>query len=438
MSWSGGVYTKGNSLTGGWAGDASAGIGIEAGRHDTQDNDFATGINQCLNKDGSNAATGNLNLGANKITALANGSNATDAMAYGQIRNGTPLYMDTTNNRLGINTSTPVSQLDVSLNTATVGTNGVVIQEFSNDIVSGEVNFRKSRSATIGTNTIVQNGDLLGAIRFWGANGTGYDSGAIVAAICDGTPGATNDMPTRLVFYTTPDGSGTVAERMRINNAGVVSINDTPDAIYRLRVGGRLRIGASTAGEAELGWGSASTPANIAFSCSVRTDIGGNNDDLKIFRVNPSTGAYIGICLQISNSSGEVYVGGSTDNGAYNLQCNGTGVWGAGAYVNGSDERIKDDIVPINECLNLVNALNPVTFKYKESWTSDQKTQSGFIAQELQQVFDGENYLEGLVNVDGPYLSVAYQNLIPVLTKAIQELNAKVEALESRIVALES
>ena len=85
MPWSGGSYTKGNNATGGWTGDASLGIGIEAGRHDTQDNDFATGINQCLNKDGSNAATGNLNLGAFKLTNVANGTTATDAATFGQL-----------------------------------------------------------------------------------------------------------------------------------------------------------------------------------------------------------------------------------------------------------------------------------------------------------------------------------------------------------------
>lgn len=85
MPWAGGNYTKGNSATGGWTGDASLGIGIEAGRHDTQDNDFATGINQCLNKDGSNAATGNLNIGGFKLTNVANGTAVTDATAYGQL-----------------------------------------------------------------------------------------------------------------------------------------------------------------------------------------------------------------------------------------------------------------------------------------------------------------------------------------------------------------
>lgn len=88
MAWSGGTYTKGNNATGGWTGDAAAGIGIEAGRHDTQDTDFATGINQCLNKDGSNAATGNLNIGSFKLTAVANGTARTDAAAMGQLQDG--------------------------------------------------------------------------------------------------------------------------------------------------------------------------------------------------------------------------------------------------------------------------------------------------------------------------------------------------------------
>lgn len=85
MGWSGGNYTKGNNSTGGWVGDASLGIGIEAGRHDTQDNDFALGINQCLNKDGSNAMAGDLNAGGNKVKNMANGTLSTDATAYGQL-----------------------------------------------------------------------------------------------------------------------------------------------------------------------------------------------------------------------------------------------------------------------------------------------------------------------------------------------------------------
>lgn len=85
MPWSGGTYTKGNNSTGGWTGDASLGIGIEAGRHDTQDNDFATGINNCLAKDGTNTPTANLNMGGYKITNAANGSAGTDLATVSQV-----------------------------------------------------------------------------------------------------------------------------------------------------------------------------------------------------------------------------------------------------------------------------------------------------------------------------------------------------------------
>ena len=136
-------------------------------------------------------------------------------------------------------------------------------------------------------------------------------------------------------------------------------------------------------------------------------------------------------------SGGEFYIAGTTDQGAYNLQCNGTGVWGAGAYVNGSDERLKDDIQSLDSCLNVVNALRPVTFKYKPEHSKDQSIQTGFIAQELQQVLAGKPYLEGLVQEGPQHLNVAYQNIIPLLTKAIQEQQALIESLTSRVAQLE-
>ena len=96
MPWAAGTYTKGNNGTGGWTGDASLGIGIEAGRHDTQDNDFATGINQCLNKDGSNAATGDLNLGGFRYTNVGAATARTDLAQVGQVQDGDYIWLGTT------------------------------------------------------------------------------------------------------------------------------------------------------------------------------------------------------------------------------------------------------------------------------------------------------------------------------------------------------
>ncbi|MFN4894211.1 MAG: tail fiber domain-containing protein, partial [Pseudomonadota bacterium] len=135
--------------------------------------------------------------------------------------------------------------------------------------------------------------------------------------------------------------------------------------------------------------------------------------------------------MRITNV-GEVLVGGNVDNGAYNLQCNGTGVWGAGAYVNGSDARIKEDVAPIPDALPVIQKLNPVSFRYKESWSKDQAIQPGFIAQEVEVALEGTSYIDGIVQQGGNYMALAYQNFIPLLVKAIQELDAKVEAIEAQ------
>jgi hypothetical protein len=59
--------------------------------------------------------------------------------------------------------------------------------------------------------------------------------------------------------------------------------------------------------------------------------------------------------------------------------------------------------------------------------------QTGFIAQELQEVFKDKNFVDGLVTKGQTYLNVAYQNLIPVLTKAIQELKQELDDLKSQL-----
>ncbi len=96
MSWSGGTYSKGNSATNGWTGDASLGIGIEAGRHDTQDNDFATGINNCIAKDGQNAATADLPMGGFKHTNVAVATARNNYAAVSQVQDGDFIWLGTT------------------------------------------------------------------------------------------------------------------------------------------------------------------------------------------------------------------------------------------------------------------------------------------------------------------------------------------------------
>jgi hypothetical protein len=230
-------------------------------------------------------------------------------------------------------------------------------------------------------------------------------------------------------------------EAMRINSSGNVGIGtDNPTA--KLVVAGKGLLGTDS-----------TNPIVFTGSGGVNAGIGSYNadTDMNIFAAGTgnikfvngvawnSTGTLttVGPVVMRIKGDGEVQIAGTTDRGAFNLQCNGTGVWGAGAYTNGSDARIKDDITPLDSGLDVVEKLNPVTYKYKEDWSKDQSIQTGFIAQDLLVALEGKEYVDGIVNQSSEYMSVAYQNIIPILTKAIQELNAKVEAQAEQIKALQ-
>ena len=87
-------------------------------------------------------------------------------------------------------------------------------------------NFSASRGTSAGSNTIVQENDYLGLIRFAGTDGTNsLASGAQITGIVDGTPGA-NDMPTRLGFWTSGNGSDSPTVRMTVTHEGQVAIGN--------------------------------------------------------------------------------------------------------------------------------------------------------------------------------------------------------------------
>ena len=90
------------------------------------------------------------------------------------------------------------------------------------------LDFNRSRGTSNASMTSVASGDGLGHIVFRGADGTNFIDSAAIRADVDGTPGS-SDMPGRLVFETTPDGSGTLAERMRITSGGAVQITGIDD-----------------------------------------------------------------------------------------------------------------------------------------------------------------------------------------------------------------
>ena len=103
-------------------------------------------------------------------------------------------------------------------------------RRFAADAAPAIIRLSKSRNASAEGNTIVQSGDEVGRINFSAADGSDYNDVGYISAVVDGTPGAGTDMPGRLAFFTTPNGSGTPGERLRINEHGQISIRGTTTA----------------------------------------------------------------------------------------------------------------------------------------------------------------------------------------------------------------
>ena len=68
-----------------WTSDYQNGIEIMCDRHDEEDANFASGLNLAFCRDGRATATGNFKMGSHKITGLANGETANDAVNMSQI-----------------------------------------------------------------------------------------------------------------------------------------------------------------------------------------------------------------------------------------------------------------------------------------------------------------------------------------------------------------
>lgn len=77
----------------------------------------------------------------------------------------------------------------------------------------------RTRSTTMNGYDAVLAGDTLGEITAGGSDGAKIVEAARIAVIVEGTPG-TGDMPGAWAFYTTPDGSDTPVERLRIGQDG--------------------------------------------------------------------------------------------------------------------------------------------------------------------------------------------------------------------------
>ena len=137
------------------------------------------------------------------------------------------LYIDSTNNRVGIGTASPSEKLHIYDGFVNVDTTGsaLLATRYTSGSGSTNLNLYKSQSDTIGTHTALSNGSGIGAIITRGSDGASFIKGTSISSQVDGTV-STNSLPTRITFSTN-SGSTEYSERMRIDSSGNFMVGKT-------------------------------------------------------------------------------------------------------------------------------------------------------------------------------------------------------------------
>ena len=90
-----------------WVNDKANGFKIMASRMDNEFDGIATGLSQCITKDGQTTISANIPMANYKFTGLGNGTTRTDSIALGQVQDGQFTYLGTTGGTADAYTLTP-------------------------------------------------------------------------------------------------------------------------------------------------------------------------------------------------------------------------------------------------------------------------------------------------------------------------------------------
>jgi len=298
--------------------------------------------------------------------------------------------------------------------------------------------------------------------------GVGY------AALFLNTTGAENTAVGSLALDANTEGSANVS-------IGFASLTTNTTGNYNTAVGnsalsvntasnnvavGLNALAANTTGGVNTGIGRNAGSANTtgAENTYIGYAAGQNMTAMTVGNRNVVLGAYS--APSIANGNDQIVLGYSVRGTANATITVGNNANTASLSLNGSDtswaaassdERLKENIETSKLGLNFINDLRPVNYNWKKAKDvptympqykegSEEpvlgyeygKSQHGFIAQECKAVQD--KYVDDLadgfsfwIEKDDGTQTVADGNLIPVLVKAIQELSAKVEELESHL-----
>ena len=109
----------------------------------------------------------------------------------------------------------------------------------------------------------------------------------------------------------------------------------------------------------------------------------------------------------------------------FTLEINGHVI--ADKYKGRSDARLKTDVVPIENSLDIINKMNGVSYRMNK----DTKNSYGFIAQDVQKI------VPEIVETDpNGYMTISYIEIIPFLVESIKQLKQEIKILkqEKRVI----
>jgi hypothetical protein len=133
----------------------------------------------------------------------------------------------------------------------------------------------------------------------------------------------------------------------------------------------------------------------------------------------------------IGNDYGSIFLRGAGNN--VNINLDGSDGSVTAITVNQtSDQRLKKNIIPLDNALANVVKLRGVSYQWKDQ-NKDQRNQIGVIAQEVEEIYPE------FVHTDKDGMkSVNYAQMTAVLIEAVKELNAKIGSLETENASLKA
>lgn len=179
------------------------------------------------------------NGGTGSTTAFTTGSIVFSGASGTYLQDNANFFWDSTNHRLGIGTTSPSFGFDIVQDTSSATQ---VIQQTGYG--TNNIGWRgRHARGTAGSPTATQSGDFLSFISGRGYGDTGFPAASTANMNFLATANFTDSsMPTAVVFQTTPSGSVTAAEAMRVAPSGNLLIGTATDGTGKLQVNGTASV----------------------------------------------------------------------------------------------------------------------------------------------------------------------------------------------------